>query len=123
MDAYDKGLMTILVCCVIFGLISIPLIMRKIPRNPVYGYRTRATLSDDKVWYEANAYFARKFLAASVLSACIAVVLHGWRSLSPDTYMKVIILSLVVLVLFAWLLTVRFVHEMKCRGKVTDGHL
>ena len=34
--------------------ISIPLIMRKVPPNSFYGCRTRKTLSDPKIWYEAN---------------------------------------------------------------------
>jgi len=121
MDAYDKGLITILVCCAIFCLISIPLVMRKIPRNPVYGYRTRATLSDDKIWYEANAYFARKFLAASVLSACVAVFLHEWRGMSPDLFMKVSIALLVAPGSLALLLTVRFVREMVNSAKFASG--
>jgi len=122
MDMFDKGLITILVCNAIFSLVSIPLLLRKVPRNPVYGYRTRATLSDDHVWYEANAYFAWRFLVTSVLSACIAVVLYEWRGMSPDAYMKVSIALLVAPVLFAWPLTVRFVREMVHGGKCVSGH-
>jgi hypothetical protein len=46
-------------------LISIPLILRKVPRNVVYGFRTRATLGDDLVWYEANAYFGRRLVVSA----------------------------------------------------------
>jgi uncharacterized membrane protein len=34
--------------------ISIPLIIRKVPPNSFYGCRTRKTLSDPRIWYEAN---------------------------------------------------------------------
>ncbi|HQA83533.1 MAG TPA: SdpI family protein [Syntrophales bacterium] len=122
MDAYDKGLITILVCCAIFCLVSIPLVLRKVPRNPIYGYRTRTTLRDDKTWYEANAYFSRRFLIASVLSACIALLLHDWRGLSPETFMKLSVALLAAPVAFAWPLTVRFIHEMVSRDKSTSGH-
>lgn len=67
MDVYDKGLITVLGCCAIFCLVSIPLILRKISRNPVYGYRMRMTPSNDKIRYEVNAYFAWRFLATGVL--------------------------------------------------------
>lgn len=59
MSVYEKGLVTILACNALFALVSLPLVFRKIPRNGFYGYRTRATLSSDFMWYEANAYFGR----------------------------------------------------------------
>lgn len=62
MSIFEKGLITICVQCTLFCLVSLPLIFRKVPRNPIYGYRTRATLSDDELWYEANAYFGRWFV-------------------------------------------------------------
>ena len=37
-----KGLITILACDLAFIILAIPLISRKIPRNVVYGFRTRA---------------------------------------------------------------------------------
>ena len=112
-DVYDKGLITVLVCCAIFCLISIPLILRKIPRNPVYGYRTRATLGDDKIWYEANTYFAWRFLIASVLSACAALILYDRQDLVLDVYMKVSIVLLAAPAIVAWLFTVRFIRSQR----------
>jgi len=35
-------------------LISIPLVMQKVPPNLWYGFRTRRTLSDPTIWYRAN---------------------------------------------------------------------
>jgi uncharacterized membrane protein len=35
-------------------LLSIPLILQRVPRNPIYGFRTPYTLSSDVVWYRAN---------------------------------------------------------------------
>lgn len=122
MDVYDKGLITVLVCNAVYCLVSIPLILRKVPRNPVYGYRTRLTLSNDKIWYKVNAYFAWRFLVAGVLSACTALLLYDWCSLPPETFRKVSIALLVAPVAFAWPLTVRFVHEMVSRDKFKIGH-
>lgn len=34
--------------------LSIPLILRMVPRNHFYGFRTAKTLSDDGIWYELN---------------------------------------------------------------------
>ena len=101
MTVFDKGFITICLCCAIFAMISLPLIFRKVPRNPVYGYRTRATLKDDTIWYEANAYFGRWFLAASALTSAIAVVIDMWRGISPEAYLKVSIALLVAPVAIA----------------------
>ncbi len=46
--------------------ISIPLLLRKIPPNVLYGFRTRKTLSDRAVWYEANYLGALDLILASV---------------------------------------------------------
>lgn len=36
-------------------IVSIPMIMRKVPKNNFYGFRTRQTLSGtDENWYKAN---------------------------------------------------------------------
>jgi SdpI/YfhL protein family len=49
--------------------IAIPLAPRMVSRDVVYGFRTRATLSDDAIWYEANAHFGRYLLVASLCGA------------------------------------------------------
>jgi hypothetical protein len=118
MDVYDKGLITILVCSAVFCLVSLPLILRKVPRNPVYGYRTRATMSDDNIWYEANAYFAWRFLLGSFLSACTALVIFDWQGMSPDTYLKASIVLLAAPGVLAWLLTARFIRALRIRNQI-----
>ena len=110
MSVFEKGLITISVCCGLFVALSIPLILRKVPPNHVYGYRTRATLSADALWYEANAYFGRRFVAASVLAAVTAVALYLWGGVSPGVYLKVSTALLIAPVAVAGLLTTRFVR-------------
>jgi uncharacterized membrane protein len=34
--------------------LSVPLFFKKIPRNPLYGLRTRTTMASDDAWYSAN---------------------------------------------------------------------
>ena len=60
-SVYFKSFVTILACASLFALMAIPLILRKIPRNGAYGFRTPKTLSNDELWYKANAYFGRAF--------------------------------------------------------------
>ncbi len=55
---------------VLFILLSIPLILKKIPPNYFYGVRTRRTLSDENLWYVVNHHFGKSFLIGGV---CIFV--------------------------------------------------
>jgi uncharacterized membrane protein len=107
MSIFEKGLITIWAVCALSLLVSLPLIFRKVPPNRVYGYRTRATLSDDSLWYAANAYFGRCLLLASICSAVAALVLDTWRS-SPEVYLKLSVLLLIAPAIVAAILTSRF---------------
>ena len=42
-------------------LMSIPLMLRWVPPNRIYGFRIAATLRNKSVWYDANALCARHF--------------------------------------------------------------
>jgi uncharacterized membrane protein len=121
MSVFAKGLITILVCSAVFAVLAIPLILRKVPPNPVYGYRTRATLSDEALWYEVNAYFGVRFLVASLVSAFVAVALFEWHGLSPRTYLDVSIVLLLAPVALAGLLTSRFVRAIHARNRAVNN--
>ncbi len=112
MDVYEKGFYTILGCAALFAVIAIPLALRRIPRNVVYGYRTRTTLSDDTIWYEANAHFGRGLVIASLASVLAAWALELTRPLDPTIYLQVSIGILVVPALVATITTARFVRTL-----------
>jgi hypothetical protein len=60
---------------ILVGL-SISLIMGKMGPNPWYGFRVRRTLSDPVVWYEVNAYSAKRLLAVGIVNTVSAIVLY-----------------------------------------------
>jgi uncharacterized membrane protein len=49
-------------------LISIPLVIRIVPPNMFYGFRTRKTLSNETLWYEANYRGGVNLIIASVIA-------------------------------------------------------
>lgn len=104
---YFKGYVTVLACAGLFALLAVPLILRKIPRNVVYGYRTRRTLENDRVWYEANAFFGWCVIAASALSTVAIQILYSSMTLAPNHYMTASILVQVVPLVIAVALTRR----------------
>ena len=56
-------------------LVSLPMILGKVPPNGAYGFRTPKTLSSPEVWYPANRAAGWFVLAAMVISICFNVAL------------------------------------------------
>jgi uncharacterized membrane protein len=56
--------------------LSAPLIRRRVKPNRWYGFRTAKTLSDERIWYDANAYAGRKLSFAGVVFIVAAVAFY-----------------------------------------------
>jgi hypothetical protein len=111
-----KGLVTVLAIDFIFVVLSIPLILRKVPRNVVYGFRTCATLADDFVWFETNAYFGRGLVVSSIVSAAMVFLLFEVPDVSQRFFFVSTIGALVVPPLVATFLTLRFARSLTPGG-------
>jgi uncharacterized membrane protein len=61
--------------CVVFMIISVPLILRIVPPNGIYGFRTALTQSNSAIWYQANAFDGWALLIASAISATVLMLL------------------------------------------------
>jgi uncharacterized membrane protein len=48
-------------------IVAVPLVLGAIPRNRLYGFRTRRTLSDDAIWYSVNRFAGFALMIASAL--------------------------------------------------------
>ena len=55
--------------------LAIPLMLRRVKPNDVYGLRVAATFADEWVWYEANALSGRDLMVLGVIQTSLAVVL------------------------------------------------
>jgi uncharacterized membrane protein len=55
----------------IIAVVSIPLIANAVPPNRFYGFRTRRTLSNERIWYSANRFAGWAMFIASLISAAI----------------------------------------------------
>ncbi len=64
----------------ILGL-SVPLAQRRVRPNRWYGFRTPKTLSDERIWYEANAYAGRMLAYADLaFLAAVAILFFVMRA-------------------------------------------
>lgn len=61
--------------CVLLVMISIPLILRLVPPNGMYGFRTGTTRSSPAIWYQANAFMGWALSIAAVASAALLMAL------------------------------------------------
>jgi hypothetical protein len=114
---FFKGLVTVLAVDAVMALISIPLILRKVPRNVLYGFRTCRTLSDDFLWYETNAYFGRGLAVSSFISAAAVLMVYGVGSVSQRFFFVSAIAALVVPPLVTTVLTLRFARSLTPGGR------
>lgn len=105
---YFKGLCTVLALAGLFILIALPLVLHKVPPNSLYGFRTPKTLRSHKIWYEANAFFGRCLIVASLVSSVAILAIYALADLSPDLYLKVSLFALIAPSGFAVILT--FLH-------------
>ncbi len=113
MSVYEKGLVTVLALQALFVALAIPLVLRKVPRNRVYGYRTCATLRDDRLWYEANAHFGRLLVALSALVTVIALAVYRWGDLAPRTAHDLSIPLMLLPILVCGVSTTRHVRKLE----------
>jgi hypothetical protein len=56
-------------------VLSIPFMLRWVPRNHLFGFRVAATLANDSVWYDANARLGRQTFLLGLFMVALEFVL------------------------------------------------
>jgi uncharacterized membrane protein len=54
-------------------IVAVPLVLGVIPRNRLYGFRTRRTLADDALWYRVNRFAGIGIMIASAIYGAVAM--------------------------------------------------
>jgi hypothetical protein len=93
--------------------ISIPLVLRKIGPNPLYGFRVRQTLEDPRVWFDVNAYAAKGLFCVGLINVITSLVFWEIPSLGVAGY------ALSCVAVFAVALTVNVVLSFRYLGRIT----
>jgi hypothetical protein len=70
----------------LMSILAVPLILRRVPPSPLYGFRVPATLRDPRLWYEANRYAGWRLLVVGILAAGVAVGLPQIPGIRIDGY-------------------------------------
>jgi hypothetical protein len=64
-------------------ILSVPLILNKVPPNSIYGVRTHETLSDATVWYRVNTLFGCCLLVASIIGFGLWIGFRRYNAVGP----------------------------------------
>jgi uncharacterized membrane protein len=64
----------LLIACVLIGTISVPLVLKLIPPNPIYGVRTERTESREDIWYSVNRFAGKALLVAVGVTMLLLLV-------------------------------------------------
>ena len=67
----------LLLACVIVAVAAIPLLLKMIPPNPIYGLNTRRTRDSDNMWFEVNRFAGAALLIAAGLAAIVLMSSSG----------------------------------------------
>jgi len=70
----------------LLSILSVPLILGRVPPNPLYGFRVASTLDDPKLWYAVNRYSGRRLLVVGVLAVAGAVGFSWIPGIGVDAY-------------------------------------
>jgi hypothetical protein len=89
-------------------VLAIPLWMRVVPRNVLYGVRTRATMADPALWYDVNAACGRDLAVAGALVTVGAWVIDA-RSAAWVPELRNLAIAALLIVSLAWV-------SLRCRA-------
>jgi hypothetical protein len=90
-------------------LMSIPLMLRWVPPNRVYGFRIRATLRNKSVWYDANALGGRHFFLLGLLLVGLEFAIPP--SMRTQTLRLTAIAGLALIIVVDWRTANRWERE------------
>ena len=88
--------MTLFIPCAIVAVACVPLMLKLVPPNGIYGFRTRQTLASPDIWFRANRFAGCALFIASGITAAVYVVWPELASGRELSGVAVLLVSLIV---------------------------
>lgn len=98
-------------------LLAIPLILRRVPPNAVYGIRTKASFASDADWYRINAIGGRYLVFSGIIVLAVGIVGFFLPVSARDAYS----LSATVITLLAVIVPCIRLSLIKARARAEEG--
>ena len=67
----------LLIAIALIALAAVPLTLRLVPQNAIFGVPTRNTLKDEALWFKVNAFAGKSMLVACAVVALLLVFYQG----------------------------------------------
>jgi len=90
--------------------LAIPLAAGKVAPNGAYGFKVAKTLSDENIWYQANAYFGNMMIWAGVSVVVLSLLclffrkrISSWVLIMATVLVPVIPIAIVIVKTLAFL--------------------
>ena len=96
----------------ILAVLSIPLILGKIPPNGAYGFRVKKTMENPEIWYPVNTYAGKWLLGIGLAEALAAAGLAFIPNLEIDIYSYGVLAVLAVLFTLAIVAVSRYMKSL-----------
>jgi SdpI/YfhL protein family len=96
----------LLVACGLIAAASVPLILRCVRPNPIYGFRTPRSLSSPEIWYPVNAFAGWTLLISAAVRA-VSLSLIPAHCLLQTRIPPVLLLAPLAVAVFACFLYLR----------------
>ena len=93
-------------------VLSVPMIMGKIPPNGLYGFRVKKTMENPDIWYPVNAYSGKWLLVAGLGLVLAAVALFFVPGISLEVYSYAVLAAWVILFTVAMIASIRFMNSL-----------
>lgn len=61
---------SLFVPAVLVGLVAVPLALKLVPPNRLYGFRTAKTLANREIWFRVNRFAGLALIAAAAATLC-----------------------------------------------------
>ena len=106
---------SLLLPCALIAVASIPLMLKLVPPNGVYGFRTRQTLENPELWFRANRFAGCALFIAAAVSAAILLSRPEYASGRSLVAMAVLVVPLVIAV------GASFAYIRRAGGQSKDG--
>lgn len=65
---------------VLIIVLGIPMMQEKIKPNRIYGFRTKKTLSDEKIWYAANKDAGKLMVKTGAIIGLVSLLIYFFGS-------------------------------------------
>jgi uncharacterized membrane protein len=94
---------TVVLSGMLFSILGIPLALKLVPPNPVYGVRTSKTFSNREVWYAANRSAGINMAVTGIVITVTALVVPRLIPDFSEGARRLIIAAILISAIVIWL--------------------